>query len=66
MNTTEAERYRNEQKGKLMNEFATITDNNIKYEKNKKDEMFGKLQSKFGKTKEEMLKIIEALHSSSF
>lgn len=66
MNTTEVERNRNEQKVKLMNEFTSKTDYNIKYETNKKDEMFGKLQAKFGKTKEEMQKMIEALHSSSF
>jgi uncharacterized protein YjbJ (UPF0337 family) len=31
------------------------------FEEGKKDEMLGKLQFRFGKTKEELLKIMEAL-----
>jgi uncharacterized protein YjbJ (UPF0337 family) len=61
MNTTELEGKWNEQKGKLKQKFAVLTDNDLMFEEGKKDEMFGKLQIKLGKTKEEMQKILEAL-----
>jgi len=51
----------NEQKGKLKQKFATLTDNDLLFADGKKDEMIGKLQVILGKTKEEMLKIIESL-----
>ena len=61
MNTTEVKGNWNEQKGKLKQKFAVITDNDLMFEEGKQDEMFGKLQIKLGKTKEEMHKIISAL-----
>jgi len=51
----------NEQKGKLKQAFGILTDNDLMYEKGKKDEMLGKLQIKLGKTKEEFEKIISDL-----
>ena len=51
----------NEQKGKLKQKFATLTDNDLLFADGKKDEMFGKLQVILVKTKEEMHKIIESL-----
>ena len=51
----------NEQKGKLKQKFATLTDNDLLFADGKKDEMLGKLQVKLGKTKEELHKIIESL-----
>jgi uncharacterized protein YjbJ (UPF0337 family) len=51
----------NEQKGKLKQKFAWLTDDDLLYESGKRDEMLGKLQIKLGKTKEELHKIIEAL-----
>ena len=61
MNTTELEGKWNEQKGKLKQKFAVLTDNDLMFEEGRKDEMFGKLQIKLGKTKEEVEKILEAL-----
>jgi uncharacterized protein YjbJ (UPF0337 family) len=61
MNTTEVKGNWNEQKGKLKQAFATLTDNDLMYEEGKKDEMFGKLQIKLGKTKEELHAIVNAL-----
>ena len=61
MNTTEIKGKWNEQKGKLKQKFAALTDNDLMYEEGKKDEMFGKLQTKLGKTKDELEKIIAAL-----
>jgi uncharacterized protein YjbJ (UPF0337 family) len=61
MNTTEAKGNWNEKKGKLKQKFAVLTDNDLMYEEGKKDEMYGKLQIKLGKTKEELKKIIGEL-----
>ena len=61
MNTTELKGNWNEQKGKLKQKFAVLTDNDLMFEEGKKDEMFGKIQIKLGKTKEEFDKIIAAL-----
>jgi uncharacterized protein YjbJ (UPF0337 family) len=61
MNTTELKGNWNEQKGKLKKKFAVLTDNDLMYEEGKKEEMFGKLQIKLGKSKEELDKIIAAL-----
>ena len=51
----------NEQKGKLKQKFATLTDNDLLFADGRKDEMLGKLQLRLGKTKEELHKIIESL-----
>ena len=51
----------NEQKGKLKQKFAVLTDNDLMLVDGKKDELFGRLQVKLGKSKEELHKIIEAL-----
>jgi len=48
----------NEQKGKLKQKFATLTDNDLLFAEGKKDEMIGRLQIKLGKTKEEIYKIL--------
>ncbi len=61
MNTTELKGSWEEQKGKLKQKFAALTDNDLKYIEGKKAEMLGKLQIKLGKTKEQLQKIIDAL-----
>lgn len=61
MNKTEVKGSWNEQKGKLKQKFAVLTDNDLMYEEGKQDEMFGKLQKKLGKSKDELLKIIADL-----
>jgi uncharacterized protein YjbJ (UPF0337 family) len=63
MNTTELKGNWNEQKAKLKlkQKFAVLPDNDLMFAEGKKEEMFGKLQIKLGKTKEELHKIIEAL-----
>jgi uncharacterized protein YjbJ (UPF0337 family) len=58
MNATEAKGNWNEQKGKLKQQFAKLTDDDLMFEEGKKDEMLGKLQIKLGKTKEELQKIM--------
>jgi uncharacterized protein YjbJ (UPF0337 family) len=61
MNTKELSGNWNEQKGKLKQKFATLTDNDLLFVEGKKEEMLGRIQVKLGKTKEELHKIIEAL-----
>jgi len=51
----------NEQKGKLKQRFAVLTDKHLLFEEGKKDEMLGRLQITLGKTKQELYKIIESL-----
>ena len=51
----------NEQKGKLKQRFAILTDNDLLFKEGKKEEMYGKLQIKLGKTKEELQEIISLL-----
>jgi uncharacterized protein YjbJ (UPF0337 family) len=61
MNKTELKGNWNEQKGKLKKKFAFLTENDLMFEEGKEEEMYGKLQIKLGKTKEEMRKIINGL-----
>jgi uncharacterized protein YjbJ (UPF0337 family) len=61
VNTTEVKGTWNEQKGRLKQKFAVLTDNDLMFNEGKKEEMFGKLQIKLGKTKEELHKIIASL-----
>jgi uncharacterized protein YjbJ (UPF0337 family) len=51
----------NEQKGKLKQKFAELTDNDLMFAEGKQDEMLGRLQIKLGKSKDDLRKIIEAL-----
>lgn len=44
----------NELKGKVKQQYADLTDNDLLYEEGKEDEMLGKLQKATGKTKEEV------------
>jgi uncharacterized protein YjbJ (UPF0337 family) len=51
----------NEQKGKLKQKFAVLTDNDLLYEAGKEDEMLGNLQIRLGKTKEQLRLLIASL-----
>ncbi len=61
MNTTTLSGAWEEQKGKLKQKFAKLTDNDLLYIDGKKEEMMGKLQIKLGKSKEELKSILENL-----
>ena len=50
-----------EQKGKLKQKFAWLTDNDLLFEIGRKEEMLSRLQVRLGKTKEELRQIIIAL-----
>jgi uncharacterized protein YjbJ (UPF0337 family) len=51
----------NEQKGKLKQKFANLTDDDLMYAEGKEDELLGRLQKKLGKSKEEVEKLISEL-----
>lgn len=61
MNTTELKGNWNETKGKLKQKFGNLTDDDLMLAEGKEDELFGKLQEKLGKTKDEIHKIISDL-----
>lgn len=61
MNTTELKGNWNELKGKLKQKFVFLTENDLMYEEGQKEEMYGKMQIKLGKTKEELEKIVASL-----
>lgn len=60
-NLTELKGNWNETKGKLKQQYASLTEDDLLYAEGKKDEMLGKLQIKLGKTRAELDKIISAL-----
>jgi len=61
MNTTELKGNWEEQKGKLKQKFAQLTDDDLLFTEGKKDEMLGRLQIKLGKTKDDLFKILSDL-----
>lgn len=48
-------------KGKIKQEYADLTDDDLKYEEGKDDELVGRLQQKIGKTKDEVINWIQNL-----
>lgn len=61
MNTLEIKGNWNELKGKLKKKYAVLTDNDLMYDTGKEDELYGKLQKKLGKSKDELERIIREL-----
>ncbi len=61
MNTTEAKGKWNETMGKLKQKFAILTDDDLMLAEGKEDELYGRLQKKLGKSKEELHKLISNL-----
>ena len=53
--------YWNILKGKLKQKYANLTDDDFKYEEGKDDEIWGRLQVKLGKTKEEIKDFIDKI-----
>ena len=51
----------NEWKGKLKQQYGQLTEDDLKYEEGKDDEFLGRLQTKLGKTKDDVVKWIESL-----
>ena len=51
----------NEVKGKIKQSYADLTDDDLKYEEGKDDELLGRLQQKVGKGRDELVKWIKSL-----
>src|SRR5436190_22440536 len=51
----------NQLKGKLKQQYANLTDNDLLYVEGKEDELHGRLQERLGKTKEEVDSLIDRL-----
>ena len=51
----------NQLKGKIKQQYANLTDDDLLYEEGKEDELYGRLQKKTGKTKEEIKSWIDKL-----
>jgi uncharacterized protein YjbJ (UPF0337 family) len=51
----------NKTAGKLKQKFANLTDDDLLYTEGKEEELYGKLQKKLGKTKEELHKLLAKL-----
>jgi uncharacterized protein YjbJ (UPF0337 family) len=48
----------NEVKGKLKQKYGELTDDDLLFTEGKEDELYGRLQTKLGKTKEEIREVI--------
>jgi uncharacterized protein YjbJ (UPF0337 family) len=59
MNSTELKGNWNVIKGKLKQQYAELTDDDLTFVEGKEDELFGRLQKKLGKSKQAILDSIE-------
>ncbi len=60
-NTTQLKGNWNEIKGKLKQKFAILTESDLLLIEGKQDELFGRLQIKLGKSKQDIQKLISEL-----
>lgn len=51
----------NQTKGKLKQKFADLTDDDLLYEEGKEDELYGRLQKKLAKSREEVERLLNEL-----
>lgn len=51
----------NEIKGKVKQEYAELTDDDLTYQEGQEDELLGRIQKKTGKGKEEVKNFIDSL-----
>ncbi|MBA4155095.1 CsbD family protein [Flavobacterium sp.] len=61
MDTTELKGKWNEVKGKLKQKYADLTDDDLLFVEGKEDELYGRIQQRVGKSKEEIKKMISDL-----
>lgn len=61
MNSTEIKGNWNILKGKLKQQYGDLTDDDLAFAEGKEDELWGRLQKKIGKTKEEIIDEIKAI-----
>ncbi|HTB24852.1 MAG TPA: CsbD family protein [Puia sp.] len=55
----------NELKGKLKQAYGNLTDDDLKYEEGKEDELLGRLQKKTGKSKDDLKKWFNSAKQTS-
>ncbi len=46
-------------KGKLKQQYGDLTDDDLRYEEGREDELFGRLQQKLGKSKDEIKRMLD-------
>jgi uncharacterized protein YjbJ (UPF0337 family) len=51
----------NEMKGKLKQKYGELTDDDLTYTEGKEDELYGRIQKKTGKTRDEVKKLLRDL-----
>lgn len=51
----------NEMKGKLKQKYGQLTDDDLTYTEGKEDELYGRLQQRLGKTKDEVRRELDSL-----
>ncbi|GAB3946241.1 CsbD family protein [Spirosoma harenae] len=61
MNETTVKGAWNEMKGKIKQAYGDLTDDDLTYQEGQEDEMWGKIQQKTGKTKDEIKKAVADL-----
>ena len=61
MNTLSMKGNWKEVAGKLKQQFANLTDDDLLYKEGKEEELLGRLQQKLGKTKEEVRTLVAKL-----
>lgn len=61
MNETTANGWWDEMKGKIKKAYGDLTDDDLTYAEGKEDEMWGRVQQKTGKTKDEIHKSVADL-----
>ncbi len=62
MNKLEIKGNWNEMKGKVKQQWGDLTDDDLKYEEGREDELLGRIQKKTGKSREEIVNYINSLH----
>ena len=48
-------------KGKLKQEYADLTDDDLEYQEGKEDELLGRLQKRTGRTKDDLKRFIDTV-----
>lgn len=61
MNTLQLKGTWNEAKGKLKQKYAKLTNDDLAFVEGKEEELYGRLQKRLGKTKEEIKKEIASI-----
>ena len=51
----------NELKGKVKQAYGNLSDDDLRYEEGKDDELYGRLQQKLGKTRDELVTWLRSL-----